>query len=98
MRDIRGSIQWGSAMVSPWTTFDYTSLDFSGAVPAYDEGHVPSVVFVNANVSLMFASFPSPFAITVKNGAGGYWFRGANTKRGWEHFERLTSMDSLFCT
>ncbi|KAL2785098.1 hypothetical protein BJX66DRAFT_68174 [Aspergillus keveii] len=98
MRDIRGSIQWGSAMVSPWTTFDYTSLDFSGAVRAYDAGHVPSVVFVNANVSLMFASFPSPFAITLKNGAGGYWFRGANTKRGWEHFELLTSMDSLFCT
>ncbi|KAJ0414662.1 hypothetical protein BJY00DRAFT_318579 [Aspergillus carlsbadensis] len=96
MRDIRGSIKWGSAMVSPWTTFDYMGLDFSGA--AARKGHKPSVVFVNANVSLMFASFPSPFAITVKDGAGGYWFRGANTKRGWEDFERLVSIDSLFCS
>ncbi|KAL2838525.1 hypothetical protein BJY01DRAFT_258003 [Aspergillus pseudoustus] len=94
MRDIRGSIKWGSAMVSPWTTFDYMSLDFSGAAR---KGQRPSVVFVNANVSLNFASFPSPFAITVKDGAGGYWFRGANTRSGWEDFELLTSMDSLFC-
>ncbi|KAL4868858.1 hypothetical protein BDV12DRAFT_196838 [Aspergillus spectabilis] len=96
MQDIRGGVRWGTLMATPWTTFNYTSLDFSGASR---EGRTPSVVFVNPSVPLTLGDLPSPLAINVKDGAGGYWFRAANSQRGWETFERCISMDSLFaCT
>ncbi|KAL2821322.1 hypothetical protein BDW59DRAFT_164205 [Aspergillus cavernicola] len=95
MQDLRGGVKWGTAMVSPWTTFNYLSLDFSGASR---EGRKASVVFVTPNTPLSLGVLPSPFTITLKDGAGGYWLRGANTQRGWEAFDRITMMDSLFAS
>ncbi|KAL4973304.1 hypothetical protein BDW66DRAFT_153973 [Aspergillus desertorum] len=93
MQDLRGGTKWGTAMVSPWTTFDFTSLDFSGASR---QGRKASVVFVNPNVPLVFGDYPSPMGITLKDGKGGYWLRGANTQRGWESFNHRARMNSLF--
>ncbi|KAL2809043.1 hypothetical protein BJX63DRAFT_372525 [Aspergillus granulosus] len=93
MQNSRGGVKWGISMYNPWTSFKYTSLDFSGASR---QGRKPTVVFVNPSVPLVLGRLPSPFAINQKDGAGGYWLRAANTQRGWEAFERLTSMDSLF--
>ncbi|KAL2835580.1 hypothetical protein BJY01DRAFT_252540 [Aspergillus pseudoustus] len=96
MQDSRGGVKWGIPMLSPWTTFNYTSLDFSGA--SRGQARKPAVVFANPSIPLTLGTLPSPMAINQKDGAGGYWLRGANTQSGWEAFERLTSMDSLFCS
>ncbi|KAL3465680.1 hypothetical protein BJX64DRAFT_285286 [Aspergillus heterothallicus] len=96
MQDSRGGVKWGVPMLSPWTTFDYTSLDFSGA--SCQSTRRPSVVFVNGNTPLTLGRLPSPFAINQKDGLGGYWLRGANTQRGWEAFDRMMNVDSLFCS
>ncbi|KAL2807892.1 hypothetical protein BJX63DRAFT_425016 [Aspergillus granulosus] len=93
MQDSHASVKWGLPMVSPWTTFNYTALDFSGASR---QGRKPSIVFANPSVPLALGTLLSPFAINLKDGAGGYWLRGANTQHGWEVFEQLTSMDNLF--
>ncbi|KAL2785409.1 hypothetical protein BJX66DRAFT_314921 [Aspergillus keveii] len=95
MQDSRGGVKWGVPMVSPWTTFEYTGLDFSGASR---EKRKPNVVFVNPSVPLTLGRLPSPIALNLKDGAGGYWLRGANTRVGWEAFEKLIEMDSLFCS
>ncbi|KAJ0419562.1 hypothetical protein BJY00DRAFT_285898 [Aspergillus carlsbadensis] len=95
MQDSRGGVKWGVPMVSPWTTFRYTDLDFSGASR---QARRPGVVFVNADVPLTLGRLPSPWAINQKDGDGGYWVRAANTRQGWEAFEELIEMESLFCS
>ncbi|KAL3468967.1 hypothetical protein BJX99DRAFT_265638 [Aspergillus californicus] len=91
---LRGGAKWSFPLVSPWTTFDYTGLDFSGAS---SQGGSPSVVFVNPYISLRNGeSLLSPILITLKDGFGGYWLRGTNTTTGWEDFDRCTSIEALF--
>ncbi|KAL5339153.1 hypothetical protein BJX70DRAFT_397932 [Aspergillus crustosus] len=101
MQDIRGSVRYGAPMVSPWSTFNYTGLDFSGAraragTKTDGRGRKPAVIFVCPNVPLTLGDLPSPIAIGVKDGKGGYWVRGANSRRGWEGFERGGGGEGLF--
>ncbi|KAL4869887.1 hypothetical protein BDV12DRAFT_70487 [Aspergillus spectabilis] len=91
---IRGSLKWGVPCVAPWTSFDYASLDFSGAS---HRDRKPSVVFVHPDISLIGGSPSSPFLVTVKDGSGGYWLRAGNTTSGWEAFDHCTSLKTLFC-
>ncbi|KAL5333189.1 hypothetical protein BJX70DRAFT_77379 [Aspergillus crustosus] len=90
----RGSLKWGVPVVTSWTTFDYKSLDFSGACHSERK---PSVVFVNPDYSLIGGTLRNPFLVTVKDASGGYWLRAGNTASGWEEFEHCTSLKTLFC-
>ncbi|KAL2814720.1 hypothetical protein BDW59DRAFT_167072 [Aspergillus cavernicola] len=81
------------SLVSPWTTFNFAGLDFSGTSR---QGRNPSVVFVNPDVNVNSGTLLSPLLVTLKDGSGGYWLRGGNTAAGWEDFDHCTSMEMLF--
>ncbi|KAL3482071.1 hypothetical protein BJX99DRAFT_217312 [Aspergillus californicus] len=91
----RGAMKWGLPFVTPWTTFDFKRLDFSGACLAACQRR-PSVVFVNPDLRLIGGNFPNPLLISVKDGSGGYWVRAAHTASGWETFEHWASLERLF--
>ncbi|KAL4955823.1 hypothetical protein BDW69DRAFT_182190 [Aspergillus filifer] len=88
----RGNVQRSIPLLTPWTTFDYADLDFSGAGC---QGRKASVVFVNPDVSLMGGTLPTLLVVTLKDFDGGYWLRGSNTPKGWEDFEHCTSLKTL---
>ncbi|KAJ5493960.1 hypothetical protein N7463_010047 [Penicillium fimorum] len=92
---LRGAGKLGLAVVSHWTTFDYTGLDFSGA-SLY--GGKASVVFVHSMIVHRLKLNIVPLAFVTKDGSGGYWIRATNTSTGWERFSRSNSMESLFPT
>jgi hypothetical protein len=79
--------------LSQWTTYDYTSLDFSRASP---NGKKPSISFVNPAVSVHMNLILGPIALLAKNGLGDYWVRIGNNSTGWKNFDRSSSMESLF--
>ncbi|RDW67464.1 uncharacterized protein DSM5745_09330 [Aspergillus mulundensis] len=86
---VRGSIQRSVPYITPWTTFQYADLDFSGA-SARKTGRNASVVFVNPQFRLLNGQEqPTLFLTTLKDCSGGYWLRGSNTASGWEAFETL---------
>ncbi|EKV05791.1 Chloramphenicol acetyltransferase-like domain [Penicillium digitatum] len=92
---LRGTGNLGFAVVSHWTTFDYASLDFSGASV---DRRKPSVLFVNPMIVNTWNLTIAPVAVVTKNGSGGYWIRATNTPTGWERFSQSHSMESLFPT
>ncbi|KAJ5826907.1 hypothetical protein N7447_003670 [Penicillium robsamsonii] len=92
---LRGTGKLGLAVVSHWTTFDYTGLDFSGARL---NGQKASVVFVNPMIVNTLKLNIVPVAVVTKDGSGGYWIRATNTSTGWERFSRSHGMESLFPT
>ncbi|OOF92014.1 hypothetical protein ASPCADRAFT_399421 [Aspergillus carbonarius ITEM 5010] len=80
-------------MVTPWTGFDFSALDFSGA--STDRGRPAKVRFVNALVREMREGvWPSAFTLKSVQG-GGYWVRGWNTPSGWKNLDRFGDMDAL---
>ncbi|KAL4913347.1 hypothetical protein BDW62DRAFT_192834 [Aspergillus aurantiobrunneus] len=91
----RGAIKWCCPVVSPWTTFDYADLDFSGAI-ANGQGRKASVMFVHPDVGLISGSLPSLLMVFLKDRSGGYWLRGLNTASGWEAFDQSVSLETLF--
>ncbi|OQE41057.1 hypothetical protein PENCOP_c005G02527 [Penicillium coprophilum] len=90
---LRGTGKLGFAVVSHWTTFDYTGLDLSGASLS---GKCPSVVFVNPMIVHKLNITLVPVAVVAKDGFGGYWIRATNTSTGWEQFSRSYDMETLF--
>ncbi|KAJ5188406.1 hypothetical protein N7491_004732 [Penicillium cf. griseofulvum] len=90
---LRGTRNLGFSVVSHWTTFDYTSLDFSGASL---NGQKASVIFINPMIINPLKLTIAPVAVVAKDGCGGYWIRAANTSTGWKYFSRSSSMESLF--
>jgi hypothetical protein len=80
-------------ILSPWTTFDFTNLDFSGAGL---EANKPSVTFVNPIVTIPPEHAVGPIIITGKDASGDYWIRASNTWAGWERFSQVGGMESLF--
>ncbi|KAL4962711.1 uncharacterized protein BDV14DRAFT_177811 [Aspergillus stella-maris] len=88
----RGNVQRSIPLLSPWTTFNYADLDFSGASC---QGRKASVVFVNPDISLIGGTLPTLLLVSLKDCDGGYWLRGSNTPRGWEDFEHCTSLKTL---
>jgi hypothetical protein len=78
---------------SSWTTFNYNGLDLSGALPeasrSQDQG---KVVFTQPLAALPLGVKMSPFAISLKDGNGGYWLRSALTMSSWKaHALEVTS-------
>lgn len=92
---LRGTVNLGFAVVSHWTTFDYTGLDFSGASL---HGQRASVIFVSPMIVNTWNITIAPVAVVTKNGSGCYWIRATNTSTGWERFSESNSMESLFPT
>ncbi|KGO68258.1 hypothetical protein PITC_046820 [Penicillium italicum] len=92
---LRGTGNLGFAVVSHWTTFDYASLDFSGASLNHQTA---SVIFVNPMIVNTWNLTIAPVAVVTKNGSGGYWIRATNTPTGWERFSQSNSTESLFPT
>ncbi|KAL4901201.1 hypothetical protein BDW74DRAFT_86715 [Aspergillus multicolor] len=93
---IRGSIQRSVPYITPWTTFQYADLDFSGA-STRKAGRKASVIFVNPHLRLFNGQEQPTFSLTtLKDRSGGYWLRGSNTASGWEAFERGTSLETSF--
>lgn len=90
---LRGSGNLACAVVSHWTTFDYTGLDFSGANL---RGQKVSVIFVNSMIVNEWDLKIAPVAVVMKNGSGGYWIRAANTFTGWSRFGESNNMEILF--
>ncbi|KAL4939790.1 hypothetical protein BDV06DRAFT_30157 [Aspergillus oleicola] len=88
----RGNVQRSIPLLSSWTTFNHADLDFSGASC---QGRKASVVFVNPDVSLIGATLPSLFLVSLKDFDKGYWLRGSNTPAGWEDFEHCTTLKTL---
>jgi hypothetical protein len=89
----RGSTKWGISFVSSWTTFDYMSLDFSGAS---SQGRKVSPTFVLPNLT---QGFPLDAwhlnMFTQKDGENGYWLHALNTPSGWNQFKGYTDIDTL---
>ncbi|KAI9374430.1 hypothetical protein BJX61DRAFT_540779 [Aspergillus egyptiacus] len=85
-----GSLKWNLLVVSPWTTFKYTGLDFSGASRT---GRKPAVILVHPRVDRMTGV---QVMISLKDGSGGYWIRATNTADGWSAFETSISRENLF--
>ncbi|KAJ5718942.1 hypothetical protein N7493_007397 [Penicillium malachiteum] len=79
--------------LSQWTTFNYTSLDFSGANLT---GKKALVTFVNPAVTIPFNLTIGPMILIEKNGSGGYWIRASNTSSGWKTFSHFSKMENLF--
>ncbi|KAL4928139.1 uncharacterized protein BDV17DRAFT_291887 [Aspergillus undulatus] len=73
-----GSIQRSIPLLSPWTTFDYGGLDFSGANANANnrQGRKASVVFVNPDVSLIGGTLPSLLMVGGKDFLGDTGFGG----------------------
>ncbi|OQE04993.1 hypothetical protein PENVUL_c028G05678 [Penicillium vulpinum] len=92
---LQGTGNLGLAVVSHWTTFDYTGLEFSGASL---NGKRAPVVFVNPMIVNTWRLNIIPVAVVTKNGSRGYWIRATNTSTGWERFARSNSIESLFPT
>ncbi|KAJ5158368.1 uncharacterized protein N7500_008019 [Penicillium coprophilum] len=90
---LRGTGKLGFAVVSHWTTFDYTGLDLSGASLSEKK---PSVVFVNPMIVHKLNFTLVPVAVVAKDGSGGYWIRATNTSTGWDQFNRSNDMETLF--
>jgi hypothetical protein len=89
----RGGGSLAFVALSQWTTFNFTSLDFSGASL---EGRKPSVTFVNAAATIPGNLSLGPISILQKNGLGDYWVRMANNSTAWKNFDHSSSMESLF--
>jgi hypothetical protein len=73
---------------SSWTTFDYSGLDLSGALP--DDSRTKDggkVVFTQPLTALPLGVKMSPYAISLKDGNGGYWLRSALTTSSWKAHE-----------
>ncbi|KOS45385.1 hypothetical protein ACN38_g3676 [Penicillium nordicum] len=88
---VRGTGKLRFAVVSHWTTFDYTGLDFSGASL---NGQKASVIFVNPMiVDAWNLKMIAPVAVVTKNGSGGYWIRAANTSTGWARFSESNNFN-----
>ncbi|OQD63446.1 hypothetical protein PENPOL_c009G01659 [Penicillium polonicum] len=90
---LRGTGNLGFAVVSHWTTFDYTGLDFSGASL---NGQKALVIFVNSMIVNAWGLNIAPVAVVTKNGSGGYWIRATNTSTGWDRFSESNRLESLF--
>ncbi|CRL22868.1 unnamed protein product [Penicillium camemberti] len=90
---LRGTGNLGLAVVSHWTTFDYTGLDFSGASL---RGQKAPVTFVNPMIVNAWDLKIAPVAVVTKNGSGGYWIRATNTSTGWDRFSESNNMKNLF--
>lgn len=90
---LRGTGNLGLAVVSHWTTFDYTGLDFSGASL---RGQKAPVIFVNPMIVNAWDLKIAPVAVVTKNGSGGYWIRATNTSTGWDRFSESNNMKNLF--
>lgn len=89
----RGNRNVAVVALSPWTTFDYKSLDFSGANVG---SRKVSVTFVDPVVSIPLNAAVGPVAITQKDGLGGYWIRASNTAAGWENLCMSSNLKNLF--
>ena len=77
--------------LSSFTTFDYNSLDLSGALPesssrTNDQG---KVIFTQPLVELPMGVKMRPFTISLKDGNGGYWLRCALGMSSWKAHEEL---------
>ncbi|KAJ5971285.1 uncharacterized protein N7479_001203 [Penicillium vulpinum] len=81
-------------LLSQWTSFNYTGLDFSGA--SLDRQIAPVVSFVNPAVTIPFNLTIGPMVLIEKNGSGGYWIRASNTSSGWKAFSHFSRMQNLF--
>ncbi|PYI09298.1 hypothetical protein BO78DRAFT_438820 [Aspergillus sclerotiicarbonarius CBS 121057] len=80
-------------MVTPWTGFDFSGLDFSGA--SCEPGRPVQVLFVNGLVREMREGvWPSAFTLKSVQG-GGYWMRAWNTPSGWRNLDRFGDIDVL---
>ncbi|RAL00063.1 uncharacterized protein BO80DRAFT_357626 [Aspergillus ibericus CBS 121593] len=91
--NIQGRGTTPMVMVTPWTGFDFSALDFSAASSA--PSRPAQVVFVNALVREMREGvWPSAFTLKSVQG-GGYWLRGWNTPSGWRNLDRLGDIDVL---
>jgi len=78
-------------MVTSWTTFDFLSLDFSGAYRGQDK---VKVTFVNP-MFRMFHETSFPFAFVLKSHDDGYWLRVMGATSCWEQFNKSGNPDGL---
>ncbi|GLB07128.1 hypothetical protein AtubIFM57258_002450 [Aspergillus tubingensis] len=80
-------------MITTWTSFDFSSLDFSGA--AYDQSKPVRVLFVHPLVrSLRQGVWPSAYTLKCAQ-EGGYWLRAWNTPSGWKESSQMVDVDAL---
>ncbi|GKZ37271.1 hypothetical protein AbraIFM66950_008728 [Aspergillus brasiliensis] len=80
-------------MVTTWTGFDFSCLDFSGA--ACDRTQPARVLFVDPLVrSMRQGVWPSAYTLKCTQG-GGYWMRAWNTPSGWKTLSQLGDVDAL---
>ncbi|KAI5776256.1 hypothetical protein EDC01DRAFT_715175 [Geopyxis carbonaria] len=75
---------------SAWTTFEYNGMDFSAALinkTEQDSSNMQGkVIFTHPYAALPMGMTVKPFAISLKDGRGGYWLRSNVLKSGWEGY------------
>jgi hypothetical protein len=81
-------------MVTSWTGFDFSALEFSAA--SCEKGQIAKVTFLNPIVrNMRDGVWPCAFTLKSVDG-GGYWLRASNTQAGWENFDKSGDVGNLF--
>jgi hypothetical protein len=92
--NIRGSGNMPMLMVTSWTGFDFSALEFSAA--SCEKGQIAKVTFLNPIVrNMRDGVWPCAFTLKSVDG-GGYWLRASNTQAGWENFDKSGDVGNLF--